>query len=410
MNCVQEEHCKMLFLEEKWCHNYIIGQKTNDMLFDIFTFDYKKLNSIFHLDKDRNEVPVEITHMSAQMLQSLVERLRKTVRGLATKKKNGEKVGSIGFKTEGTSIFLKQGGPGKAYEVVSKNRIKLPLLKKPLRVNGLKQLDWIASIDENYEFSSATFDRDKVGDYFFHITVWVDKEKWNNYRKSKENITQSEIGIDFGCETTVTTSDGCKVNPVVNETERLKRLLDKKSHQEKHSNRWWKTILSIRKEYRHMTNQKNDIANKETTNILRRAAHVVIQDEQIAQWKDNGHGKAIQHSVHGRMLTRLKASPKTEVLDKWIPTTKLCRHCGHIHKDIKLDDRIYVCPVCGYTEDRDIHAAGNMTFIRDNFSNVVVGPDGSSFNRADFDRQVAELFNHRPAGDGCSTPSPSNGG
>lgn len=162
--------------------------------------------------------------MSQQMKQGFVTKYCSAVRALSEKKKKGEKVGSISFKTEGTSIFLKQYGKGKSYEVVDKNRIKLAGLKKPLPVNGLKQLEWITSIDENFEFSSATFDRDKVGDYFFHITVWVDAEKWKAYKKSKENIIYDEVGIDFGCETTITTSYGSVVNPIVNESERLKKL------------------------------------------------------------------------------------------------------------------------------------------------------------------------------------------
>ena len=266
----------MLFLEEKWCHNWLTSKRQNDSEFDIFEFDYKKLDKITHLDKDGNEVNVEITHLSQQMKQGLVSKYKSNIKSLSTKKKKGEKVGSIGFKSQGTSIFLKQYGKGKTYEIVSKNRIKLSGLKKPLPVNGLKQLEWVASIDENFDFSTATFDMDKVGDMFFHITVWVDAEKWNAYKKQKENITQEQIGIDFGCETTVTTSDGFEVKPVVDETERLKRLQAKKVNQVKHSKRWWKTILAIRKEYRKMSNRKNDLANKESSKILNRTKEVIV--------------------------------------------------------------------------------------------------------------------------------------
>lgn len=35
------------------------------------------------------------------------------------------------------------------------------------------------------------------------------------------------------------------------------------------------------------------------------------------------------------------------------PSGKTCHACGHIHKSLKLKDRIYGCPECGYTEDRD---------------------------------------------------------
>lgn len=409
LNLVQKEHLKMVFLEEKWCHNYLVGKCLSDPEFSIFHFDYKKLQHITHLDKDRNPVEVEITHIPQQCKQGMITKMCANVKSLSTKKKQGKKVGSIGFKTEGSSIFLKQYGRGKSYEIVSKNRIKLAGLKKAIPVMGLKQLDKIREIDPDFQFSSATLDRDKVGDYFFHVTVWVDKEKWMKFKESKENITSEQIGIDFGCETTITTSDGEKLTPIVNETERLKRLQGKKSHQVKHSNRWWKTILEIRKEYRHITNRKNDIGNKEATRILRRTREVVIQDEQIELWKETGHGKKIQHSIHGRMMKHLKASPKTIVLDKWIPTTKLCNKCGHT-QEMPQEERTYTCAHCGTVEDRDFHSAENMLFIRNNFDNVTVGPDGSSFNRADFDRRLAEIFGLGSMGSDCSTTPEVSGG
>jgi putative transposase len=336
------------------------------------------------LDKDRNPVPVEITHIPQQCKQGMVSKFCANVKALSSQKKKGEKVGTISFKTDGTSIFLKQYGAGKSYEVVSKHTVKLAGLKKPVPVRGLDQLEWISNIDPEFEFSSATLDRDKVGDYFFHITLWVDKAKWFEYKNSKDKIEVEQVGIDFGCETTITTSDGQKLTPIVNESERLKSLQDKKTHQVKHSNRWWKTILAIRKECRHSTNQKDDIANKEASKILRRTNEVIIQDEQIANWQKTGHGKKIQHSIHGRMIDRLKSSPKTVVLDKFIPTTKLCNKCGHI-QDMPQSVRTYECEHCGAVEDRDFHGAENMVFIRNNFENVIVGPDRPSFNRADFD-------------------------
>jgi putative transposase len=178
LNRVQEETIKMMFVEQKWCHNYITGLYHTYPTFDIFKYDYKDLQNITHLDKDKNVVEVEITHLTQQMKQGLVSKYRSNVKSLAAKKKKGEKVGTIGFITEGKSIYLKQYGKGKSYEVVGDNKIKLAGISKPIPVNGLKkQLEWVKSIDEDFEFSSATFDRDKVGDYFFHLTVWVSKEK-----------------------------------------------------------------------------------------------------------------------------------------------------------------------------------------------------------------------------------------
>lgn len=72
--------------------------------------------------------------------------------------------------------------------------------------------------------------------------------------------------------------------------------------------------------------------------------------------------RKVHHSCLGLIKTKLKARKETIVLDKFIPTTKLCSKCGMIKKDLRLDDRTYTCE-CGYEEDRDVHAAKNMVHI-----------------------------------------------
>ena len=63
----------------------------------------------------------------------------------------------------------------------------------------------------------------------------------------------------------------------------------------------------------------------------------------------------------GRIKAKLKAMPNVVVLDKLIPTTKLCMNCGKVH-EIKLSDRIFKCE-CGVEDDRDIHATKTMLEI-----------------------------------------------
>ena len=57
------------------------------------------------------------------------------------------------------------------------------------------------------------------------------------------------------------------------------------------------------------------------------------------------------------------ALPQTIILDRWIPTTKWCPRCGTVNRYVTLSDRTYRCG-CGYSEDRDVHAARNMLEIR----------------------------------------------
>ena len=61
------------------------------------------------------------------------------------------------------------------------------------------------------------------------------------------------------------------------------------------------------------------------------------------------------------MKAKLKMLPQTVILNKWIPTTKLCPDCGKL-LDLSLADRTITCE-CGHIEDRDVHSAKNMIFI-----------------------------------------------
>ena len=167
----------------------------------------------------------------------------------------------------------------------------------------------------------------------------------------------------MGVSTTLTLSDGSKYDISIEESEKLKRLQAKLSRQKKGSNNRYKTIKKIRKEYIHIRNKRNDISNKIVHLILSNNKTIVIQDEQINEWKqDNISGSKIQHSILGRVKSKLSMCDRTVILDKWFPTTKYCRNCN-IKIDLELKDRVFECPVCKEKEDRDIHAAKNMVFF-----------------------------------------------
>lgn len=129
----------------------------------------------------------------------------------------------------------------------------------------------------------------------------------------------------------------------------------------KGSNNRYKTIKKIQREYQKLTNKKQDKANK-IVNKLKFYKTIVIQDEQIANWHKGLFGKQVQNSCMGLVKARLKQLPQTIILDKWIPTTKLCPKCLS-KQNISLDKRTYICE-CGYQEDRDIHSAKNMLAIK----------------------------------------------
>ena len=117
----------------------------------------------------------------------------------------------------------------------------------------------------------------------------------------------------------------------------------------------------LERKHQHLANIKNDKANK-LCHRLQTYKQVVIQDENLRGWHKGGHGKAVQHSILGRVKKKLKTMDNVTVLSRFAPTTKLCFHCGELHNEIRVWDRVFRCD-CGVCMDRDIHAAQCMVWM-----------------------------------------------
>ena len=343
LNQQQKEHIKMLFVEAKWIYNYLISKD------DIYSFNYKDLNQVTHKDKNRNNIVSDIQYVRSSVKQELISQIINQIKGLSKLKKKGHNVGKLKFKSEFNSIKLKQ------YNVTHSlrgNKFKIQGIKDLIRVRGIEQLTKYKNID----YTTANLLYDGIN-YYIALTCFIDKD--NTEKQYKNDI----VGIDMGVSTSLTLSDGTKYDIYIGESDRLKKLQTKLVSKQKGSNNRYKLIRKIRKEYIHINNKKNDILNKIVYSILNDNKTIVIQDEQICEWRQDGlSGSKIQHSILGRIKHRLIYSDRVKMLDKWFPTTKYCRHCGS-KVELELKDRIFECPNCKTKEDRDIHAANNMIYF-----------------------------------------------
>jgi putative transposase len=204
----------------------------------------------------------------------------------------------------------------------------------------------------------------------------------------------------MGCSKTATDAFGNVYNVQVEESERLKRLQRKscrqlvaagwdpkkgKQKKVKRSNNWYKTQRLIHKEYARLDNRKDAAAIQMTNEVLSENEVLVIQDENLTGWQSNGHGKKVQHGILGRVKERLVSSPQVRVINRWVPTTKLCTNCGKTYDDITQRERRFVCPHCGHDDgERDCHSAKDMVWLYLNMRDKI-GLDGTEFKREDFD-------------------------
>lgn len=351
LNKLQKEQLQMLFVEAKWVYNDIINHLQDN---ELSSWNDKK-KSVMVKQKDGSFVEKPLCYIKASPIQAMRDEVRDSLNSLSAKKKKGYKVGKLKFKSSCSSIPLKQFGH--THRIKSMSKVGIVGIKGDFRVHGLEQF----ADNPNAEIANAKLLKKPDG-YYIHWTVYIAKNKLPIIQRSGE-----VIGIDFGCGTSFTFSDGHKEDFKLKEPECLKKLqksLARKKRYEtgkKHSNQYKSVQKKLGRAYQHLANIKNDKANK-LCHRLQTYKQVVIQDENLSGWHKGGHGKAVQHSILGRVKKKLKTMDNVTVLSRFAPTTKLCFHCGKKHDEIKLWDRVFRCD-CGVCCDRDIHAAQCMVWM-----------------------------------------------
>ena len=329
-----------MFLEAKWYYNSIINHLEKE---NINTFNNKtKTVKVRMGSESDNYEDRQLKVLPASMKQKLITRVKDNLSGLKARKDKGYKVGKLDYTKSITSIPLKQYGID--YTILSDNKVRISKVDH-VNVRGLDQFS------QDAEWSTANIIK-KANDYYIHITVYINKITDNSW------VNLPIIGLDFGIKDHITTSDGLKINSIITITKRIKNLQRKLSRQVKGSKNYIKTLMKIRRSYNRLSNLKEDTANKIVNYLLTHYSNIIIQDENIKGWHSGLFGKQVQYSVLGRVKSKLVNSPRIVVLDRCVPTTQYCPDCGALNKH-SLDKRVYSCD-CGYSMDRDTHAAMNM--------------------------------------------------
>lgn len=130
------------------------------------------------------------------------------------------------------------------------NKVKIAGISGMVLVKTGNQLD---NVDE---LANANLVK-KADGYYLKVTCFINKE---NFKEKQKN--GKEIGLDFGIKTSLTTSEGEKLNVSVEESDRLKKLQRELFRRVKGSNNRYKTIKLIQREYQKLSNRKKDKANK----------------------------------------------------------------------------------------------------------------------------------------------------
>lgn len=221
----------------------------------------------------------------------------------------------------------------------------------------------------------------------FYVSVVVDIDEKSKHNKDLESCyaMQTEgIGIDLGVKGLAIVSDG-KVFRNINKSSKVKglekrlrrgqrRLSRKYEFRKKKGGRTAtssanidKQKLKVQKLHQRITRIREDYENKTVHEVVKQKPRfITVEDLNVKGMMKNRHlAKAISAQRFNHLLAKLKR--KAEMIgiefrevDRFYPSSKTCHACGYIHKGLKLKDRVYVCPKCGYTADRDYNASLNL--------------------------------------------------
>lgn len=267
---------------------------------------------------------------------------------------------------------------------VYENSVKIP----GIGVVKCKHCHWLTRHKSNKQLLSIQYHSPYVkfdGKYWFlSFCIEVDI--------APDAVTDEVIGVDVGIINTVYTSDGVSKKNINNTRqieilERRKKRLQRKTSRKYECNKIGRRYIKTRNIKR--CERKLKIINRRIKNIRENYIHhlvneivnkypkrIMLEDLKIKNMTKNTHlARAIQaqcfHRIRLLLIEKAVNTMSVQVgIIPWnYPSSKRCSRCGSIRKDLKLSDRVYHCPNCGVSLDRDYNAALN---IRDCKKYVVV--------------------------------------
>lgn len=227
---------------------------------------------------------------------------------------------------------------------------------------------------------------------FSNVRISNENDKWIltfsiEYENQVIVEKSGSLGIDLGVgRLAVVSHNGKKLTySNINKSKRVRKLTSKLKHVQRvisrkyevgnklNDKKYQKTNSILKYEklarriYRKISNIRKDQRHKVTRELVNlNPAVVIMEDLNVKGMMKNKHlSRSIAEMGFYDFIRTMKykceeSNIKFFQVDRFFPSSKTCSHCGCVHKGLKLSDRIFECPECGFTTDRDYNAAVNL--------------------------------------------------
>ena len=184
--------------------------------------------------------------------------------------------------------------------------------------------------------------------------------------------TNKNIGVDVGIIDLAILSTGEKITKLDStyDDKRITNIQKNLSRKIYGSKRWQKTKNKLTHAHLRLKNRREDYIHKLTWKLVNEYDIIYIEDLKVSNMLKN---HCLAHSISNASWFELRRqlTYKCEWYNKTLitvpphNTSKKCSTCGYINKELSLSNRVWTCPNCNNTHDRDINAAINIMNRRD---------------------------------------------
>jgi putative transposase len=207
-----------------------------------------------------------------------------------------------------------------------------------------------------------------------NVTISRQSDKWFISFKIEVEPTLTEktnlsVGVDLGVKQFATLSNG-EVFDAPSEYKRLKAKIAKLQYLSRNKVRGSQGYKDFQKRiarlhYR-LTCIRKDFLNKLTTHLAKIFQVVCIEDLNVRGMLKFGKlaGAVVMLGFYEfRRQLEYKCNlhgSDLRIIGRWEPSSKLHHECGWKNEALTLKDRVFHCPVCEKSIDRDLNAALNI--------------------------------------------------
>ena len=237
-------------------------------------------------------------------------------------------------------------------------------------MNGLMSFDKREKpIPSDWKIKHYTISR-KAGKYYCSICFEYEDDRLHEGLNFIQLDESKYIGLDYKSDGLYIDSNGqCAEYPKYyrKSQKRLRMLQKKYSRQQKGGKNNEKTLLKIQQFHDHISNQRKDFLHKLSTAITKQYDVICAEDIDMRAMgqclklgkstMDNGFGMFREMLTYKALCQPMKFVIK---VGRFYPSSKTCSYCGYKLDTLKLSDRVFNCPKCKHSIDRDFNAAINI--------------------------------------------------